>query len=290
MGPAKVKVGLIQFSPSENSAKNLEISIRKIRSASSRGAQILCLPELFLTPYFCQKENRENFSLAESIPGKTTSLFCELAREISVVLIVPFFEKSPEGDYFNSAAVIDADGTLLGTYRKSHIPEETYYHEKYYFSPGDSGFKVFETCYGRIGVLICWDQWFPEAARACALQGAQILFYPTAIAWSGAPTQAGELEAWQLIQRSHAISNHLFVAAVNRTGHEDELHFWGHSFIAGPFGEILASSGEEEVDLISECYLEKIEKDHAAWPFFRDRRPELYHSLIQSIPQAFKKL
>lgn len=277
-----ITLGLIQASCSVDPLQNLQDAVVKISSASAKGAQIICLQELFRSRYFCQVEDAELFSLAETIPGPTTNTLCDLAAKLEVVIIAPIFEKRTEGIYHNSAVVIDADGTIIGKYRKMHIPDDPCFYEKFYFTPGDSGFKSFPTRYGRVGVLICWDQWFPEAARLTALSGAQFLFYPTAIGFQAA--DAGEVDkqvsAWQTVQRGHAIANGVFLAAANRVGTEDALTFWGRSFISDPFGEVVAQAGPstEEI-LIAPCDLSKIETTRQNWPFLRDRRIDAYQGI-----------
>lgn len=277
-----ITLGLIQASCSDNPPQNLKNAVQKISEASARGAQIICLQELFRSQYFCQVEDAELFSLAESIPGPTTSALCDLAAKLEVVIITPIFEKRTEGIYHNSAVVIDADGTIVGKYRKMHIPDDPCFYEKFYFTPGDSGFQSFSTRYGRVGVLICWDQWFPEAARLTALSGAQFLFYPTAIGFQNA--DAGEVEkqisAWETVQKGHAIANGVFVAAANRVGTEDALKFWGRSFICNPFGEVLAQAGQDaEEILMAPCNLKQIETTRQNWPFLRDRRIDAYQGI-----------
>ena len=272
----------------EHTQVNLEKAEDAIVCASKLGVQIVCLQELFRSQYFCQKEDTELFNLAESIPGSTTKLFASLARKYAMVIIVPIFERRAAGIYHNTAVVIDADGTLLGSYRKMHIPDDPFYYEKFYFTPGDQGYPTFDTRYGRIGVLICWDQWYPEAARLMALAGAKILFYPTAIGWH--PTEKTEnglsqLEAWITIQRSHSIANGFFVASVNRVGHEGPsldvgLEFWGNSFVCDTFGIVLSeASREKEELLIADCDLSRVEKVRREWPFLRDRRIDSYSQI-----------
>jgi N-carbamoylputrescine amidase len=276
-------VGLIQAAVTDDIAANVRDAQAKIREATARGAQIVCLQELFDAPYFAQAAKAERFDLAEPIPGPTTLSMQALARELKIVLIVPLFERETAGVYRNSAAVIDADGSLLGVYRKLHIPDDPQYYEKYYFTPGD-GFRVWPTKPAKIGTLICWDQWFPEGARITSLLGAEILFYPTAIGWHPAEKdQYGkdQLSAWQTIQRSHAIANGVFVAAVNRVGHEPEpgtngIEFWGHSFIADPFGRVIAEAGTEPEVLVATCDPAIIEDTRRNWPFLRDRRVDAY--------------
>jgi len=228
-----ISVGLIQMTCSPDASKNLEKAVDSIRAASKQGAQIICLPELFLTQYFCQTEKPENFSLAEPLPGPTSTTLSNLAKELQVVLIVPLFEKRTQGIYHNTAIVIDADGSIAGTYRKMHIPDDPCFFEKFYFTPGDTGFKSFSTRYGKVGVLICWDQWFPEAARLTALSGAQFLFYPTAIGYQDEDAKVSEqqISAWETIQKSHAISNGVFLGSVNRVGREKALTFWGRLYL-----------------------------------------------------------
>ena len=282
-------VGLVQMSCLEDPDQNRSRALEGVRSASSQGAQIVCLQELFSSPYFCQSEDTRFFDLAESIPGPTTECFSQVARDLGIVLIVPIFEKRAPGLFHNSAAVIDQDGRLLGAYRKMHIPDDPLYYEKFYFTPGDLGYPVFDTHVARIGVLICWDQWYPEAARLSALQGAEILFYPSAIGWMPAERQtdgAAQHDAWRTIQRSHAIANGVYVAAVNRVGHEGAreagLDFWGQSFVCGPQGQMLAeaSSDGNEV-LTASCSREVLEHHRRGWPFFRDRRVETYGPISQ---------
>ena len=264
-----------------DASKNLEKAVDSIRSAAKQGAQIICLPELFLTQYFCQTEDPDNFSLAEPLPGPTSTTLSNLAKELQVVLIVPLFEKRTQGIYHNTAIVIDADGSIAGTYRKMHIPDDPCFFEKFYFTPGDTGFKSFSTRYGKVGVLICWDQWFPEAARLTALSGAQFLFYPTAIGYQDedAKVSQQQISAWETIQKSHAISNGVFLASVNRVGRENALTFWGKSFICNPFGEVIGQAEDEPQILIAKCPLSEIESTRQNWPFLRDRRVDAYQGL-----------
>ncbi len=279
---AQVTLGLIQMQAEKNPSDNLKKTVRKIEQAAGQGAQIICLQELFKSLYFCQEEDAKYFDLAEPIQGATLKTLSELAKKKRVVIIAPVFEKRAHGIYHNSAVVIDADGKNLGTYRKMHIPEDPNFYEKFYFAPGDLGFKAFTTKYARIGVLICWDQWFPEAARLTALQGAQILFYPTAIGWHDVDKAFAkdQREGWQVVQRGHAVANEVFVAAANRVGREGKLNFWGHSFVADPFGKIIGEADEKkEENLIVRCDLRKIEETRHGWPFFRDRRIDAYESL-----------
>jgi len=276
---SKVKIGIIQSTAAKEPAKNHEKAILRIRQAARRGAKIICLQELYQTLYFCQTENHRYFEYAESVKGSSMADFSQLAAELEVVLIIPFFERRAAGVYHNSAAVIDADGTVLGIYRKMHIPDDPNFYEKFYFTPGDLGFKVFETRYGRVSVLICWDQWYPEAARIAALKGAQILFYPTAIGWHDADKKAAASQkaAWETIQRAHAVANGVFVASPNRVGREGKLNFWGRSFISSPFGTTLAAAGEKKEEiLLAVCDLDQIESVRQHWPFLRDRRIDAY--------------
>ena len=276
-----ISVGLVQMACSPDASKNLEKAVDSIRAAAKQGAQIICLPELFLTQYFCQTEDPDNFSLAEPLPGPTSTTLSNLAKELQVVLIVPLFEKRTQGIYHNTAIVIDTDGSIAGTYRKMHIPDDPCFFEKFYFTPGDTGFKSFSTRYGKVGVLICWDQWFPEAARLTALSGAQFLFYPTAIGYQDedAKFSQQQISAWETIQKSHAISNGVFLASVNRVGRENALTFWGKSFICNPFGEVIGQAEDEPQILIAKCPLSEIELTRQNWPFLRDRRVDAYQGL-----------
>ncbi|NOT28408.1 MAG: carbon-nitrogen hydrolase [Acidobacteria bacterium] len=294
-------IGIIQDHATADRAGNIRRAERLIRSAASQGAQIVCLKELFNGPYFCQSQHAERFDLSEPIPGPTTDVMQALARELAVVLIVPIFERQAAGIYRNTAAVIDADGSLMGVYRKMHIPDDPLFHEKYYFTPGDSapedaagadqagGFRVWRTRYATIGVLICWDQWYPEAARITSLMGAQVLFYPTAIGWHPAEKSewgAAQVDAWRTIQRAHAIANGVYVASPNRIGHEEEpgtngITFFGHSFITDPFGRDIASAGEDEAVLIAQCDPALIETVRRNWPFLRDRRVDAYAPILK---------
>ena len=263
--------------------KNLLNAVDSIREASKNGAQIICLPELFLTPYFCWTEDTKNFSLAEPLPGPTSETLSRLAKELQVVLVVPLFEKRTQGIYHNTAIVIDADGSLVGTYRKMHIPDDPFFYEKFYFTPGDIGFKSFPTRYGKVGVLICWDQWFPEAARLTSLSGAQFLFYPTAIGYhdEDANVLEQQISAWETIQKSHAISNGIFMGSVNRVGRENSLTFWGRSFICNPFGKVIGRAENKPQILITQCPLSEIESARQNWPFLRDRRVDAYQGLSE---------
>lgn len=281
----KVKVGLIQMHCVKNKQENIAKASENIRKAAHLGAQIICLQELFASLYFCDVEDYENFKLAETIPGNTTDLFSKLAKELNVVIIASLFEKRTEGLYHNTVAVLDADGSYLGKYRKNHIPDDPAYYEKFYFTPGDMGYKVFKTKYATIGTLICWDQWYPEAARITSLMGAEILFFPTAIGWASGQTpevNEEQYNAWQTIQRSHAIANGVHVVSVNRTGMEGEMIFWGGSFISNPFGTLLfkASHQEEEIH-VQEIDLIKSNEYRIHWPFLRDRRIDTYQPITK---------
>ena len=286
----KVTIGLIQTACSADPAANLKKTLAAAQRAAKQGAQIICTQELFRSQYFCQTEDHANFQLAEPVPGTTTKAFQKLAKQNHVVVIASLFEKRASGVYHNTAAIIDADGSLLGLYRKMHIPDDPLYYEKFYFTPGDLGFRAWETQYGKIGVLVCWDQWYPEAARLTAMQGAEILFYPTAIGWH--PAEKSECEkqhsAWETIQRSHAIANGCYVAVPNRIGHEklsgDGIQFWGQSFVAGTSGEILAKAGtEKDETLIVELDLSKVDQTRTHWPFLRDRRIDAYGDLTKRL-------
>lgn len=282
---AIVTLGLIQGSTYPTKAESLARHEVLIRVAAGKGAQIICLQELFDIPYFCTRQDPALFDLAEVMPGPTTAAMQVLAKELGIVIIVPMFEKRGPGLYHNTVAVIDADGQFLGKYRKMHIPQDPGFEEKFYFTPGDLGYKVWDTRFGRIGVLICWDQWYPEAARLTALAGAEILFYPTAIGWLSsekAALGAAQHTAWETVQRGHAVANGCFVAAVNRTGPQDDTEFWGQSFVANPYGEIVAkgSIGSEEVVIVP-CDLQVVEDFRRIWPFFRDRRVDTYAPLTK---------
>lgn len=288
MSSSKVTLGLVQMRCSADPRENLARALAKAAEAADRGAQIVCLQELFTSQYFCQVEDHKYFQLAEAIPGPSTEALGKIARERGLVIIASLFEKRSAGLYHNTAAIIDADGTYLGKYRKMHIPDDPLFYEKFYFTPGDLGFRAWQTRHAKIGVCICWDQWYPESARLTALAGAQILFFPTAIGWH--PQEKAELgkrqhNSWETIQRSHAIANGCYVAVPNRVGHEAPdggpgLEFWGQSFVADPSGEILAkaSAGEEEI-LIVETDLAALETQRTHWPFFRDRRIDAYADL-----------
>jgi N-carbamoylputrescine amidase len=279
---AKLKVGLVQMSCSGNKEENLQKAIAKSREAAARGAQIICLQELFTSLYFCDVEDYDKFKLAESIPGPSTGALGKVAAESGVVIIASLFEKRTAGLYHNTTAVIDADGSYLGKYRKMHIPDDPAYYEKFYFTPGDLGYKIFKTKFATFGVLICWDQWYPEAARITSLLGAEILFYPTAIGWATTQDEATNTEqynAWQTIQRSHAVANGVHVVSVNRVGVEQNgaMKFWGGSFISNPFGTVLyqASPDKEEV-IVQEIDTDKTDSYRTHWPFMRDRRIDSY--------------
>jgi N-carbamoylputrescine amidase len=287
-----VKLGLLQSACSPNPAENLKKTLVLAEKAAKQGAQIICTQELFRSQYFCQKEDHEYFKLAEPIPGPSTEAFQKLAKKNKVVVIASLFEKRASGVYHNTAVVIDADGSLLGIYRKMHIPDDPQFYEKFYFTPGDLGFKAWQTKYGRIGVCVCWDQWYPEAARLTAMQGAEIIFYPTAIGWHPKEKKDyGENQhgAWELIQRSHAVANGCYVAVANRIGLEkpaggDGLEFWGQSFVAGTSGQILAKAAQnkEEV-LVVDVDLGKVDVTRTHWPFLRDRRIDAYGDLTKRL-------
>jgi N-carbamoylputrescine amidase len=280
-----LKLGLVQMRCVIDPPENVEKAESMIRAAASEGANIICLPEIFNTIYFCQIEDHKYFDFAEEIPGPTTNRLANLAGDLGVVIVAPIFEKRAAGLYHNSAAIIDADGSLLGKYRKMHIPDDPLFYEKFYFTPGDLGFKSWKTRFATIGVLICWDQWYPEGARLTALRGAEILFYPTAIGWHPSEkTEFGKQQhaAWETIQRSHAIANGCYVAVPNRMGHEtpiggDGIEFWGQSFVADPSGEIIGkASTDKEETLIIEVDLKKLDRQRTHWPFLRDRRVDAY--------------
>ncbi len=292
MGNArKYKVGLVQMSMGSDPAANFESALRHVREAARRGANIVCLPELFRAQYFCQREDLRLFDLAEPIPGPSTTKLGELARELRVSIVASLFERRAPGLYHNTAVTLNSDGAIASVYRKMHIPDDPLYYEKYYFTPGDLGFRAVDTSVGRIGTLVCWDQWYPEGARLTALQGAEVLFYPTAIGWHPAEKEefgAAQYDAWQTIQRAHAIANGVYVAAVNRVGHEKGdvlgnriegagLEFWGGSFLADPFGRIVAKASHDKEELIvGEIDLALLEDTRRNWPFLRDRRIDAY--------------
>ena len=283
------RVGLIQMRCSTDPADNLRRASEMLREAAAKGAQVACLPELFLTQYFCQVEDAAIFDLAEPIPGPTTEALADVARETRMTIVGSIFERRAAGVYHNTAVVLESDGSTVGKYRKMHIPDDPLYYEKYYFTPGDLGFKAFETKHAKVGTLVCWDQWYPEAARLTAMQGAEVLFYPTAIGWHpGEKAEFGEAQAsaWETMQRSHAIANGVFVGAINRIGHEGAadggLEFWGGSFLADPFGRILAkASRDREEVLVVECDPRLQEETRRNWPFLRDRRIDAYAPITQ---------
>jgi len=282
----KVNIGLVQMSCSADVASNMQKAIAGIREAAAKGAQIVCLQELFTSLYFCDVEDHENFKLAEAIPGPSTDTLSAVAKELGVVIIASLFEKRAAGLYHNTTAVLDADGTYLGKYRKMHIPDDPGYYEKFYFTPGDLGYKVFDTKFAKIGILICWDQWYPEASRITALMGAEVLFYPTAIGWDTNETDPNtnreQYNAWQTIQRSHAVANGVHVVSVNRVGREANQQFWGGSFVANPFGSLLyLGSHENEEVHVQEIDLAKTEYYRNTWPYLRDRRIDSYDPILK---------
>jgi N-carbamoylputrescine amidase len=289
--PGRFRVGLVQMRCGDDPAANVETASARVREAAREGARIVCLPELFRSRYFAQSEDHAAFDLAEPVPGPTTEALGRVAREAGVVVVAPVFERRAAGLYHNSAAVLDADGALVGLYRKMHIPDDPLYYEKFYFTPGDLGFLAFDTAVGRIGTLVCWDQWYPEAARLTALAGADVLFYPTAIGWhprEKAEFGAAQASAWQTMQRAHAIANGVYVAAVNRVGHEGPadggIEFWGASFVCDPFGVVLkeASRTGEEI-LVVECDRRHLEDVRRNWPFLRDRRIDAYAPITKRL-------
>jgi N-carbamoylputrescine amidase len=295
------RIGLVQMSCSSDPDANLDKAADRVREAAREGANVVCLPELFRAQYFCQREDIALFDLAERIPGPSTERLSAIAREEKVVVIASLFERRAAGLYHNTAAVIQQDGTLGGLYRKMHIPDDPLYYEKFYFTSGDLGFKAFDTAFGKVGTLVCWDQWYPEGARITALQGANVLFYPTAIGWHPAEKEefgTAQYEAWQIIQRAHAIANGIFVGAVNRVGHEQGdvrgnrvegpgLDFWGGSFIADPFGRIIAkASHDKEEILIGEVDIRSLEDVRRNWPFLRDRRIDAYSPIVHRFLDA----
>ena len=296
MNAENYRVGLVQMRCAPEPDENVNRAVAHIRSTAKQGAQVVCLPELFRTQYFCQREDSALFDLAESIPGPTTEAVSKVAREAGVVVIASLFERRAAGLYHNTAVLIDADGSIKGLYRKMHIPDDPLYYEKYYFAPGDLGYRAYDTRFGRVGTLVCWDQWYPEGARLTALQGAQVLFYPTAIGWHPSEkAQHGEAQhdAWRTIQRAHAIANGVYVAVVNRVGHENGnvrgkvapgagLEFWGASFICDPFGKMLAeASHDKEEVLVAEIDLKAMEEVRRNWPFLRDRRVDSYGGIAR---------
>lgn len=287
MAQDRVTLGLIQSGATLDPDRNLAATARRIRLAAEGGAEIVCVQELFRSRYFPRSEDTVSFALAETIPGPTTERFCPLARDLGVVIVAPVFEARAPGVYHNTAVVIDADGRVLGKYRKMHIPDDPGFYEKFYFTPGDLGFPVFRTRHARVGVLICWDQWFPEAARLAALGGAEILFFPTAIGWradEGAVARRDQLDAWELVQRSHAVTNGVYVAAVNRVGREGDLTFWGGSFAADPSGRVLARAARRKAEtLLVECDRGAVAEARHDWPFLRDRRVDAYGGLSRRL-------
>ena len=282
--PARFSIGLVQMRMGSDPIANLDRAVSHIREAARRGARVVCLPELFRTPYFCQREDAALFDLAEPIPGPTSDALAKVARELGVVVVASLFERRAAGVYHNTAVVLDADGTERGRYRKMHIPDDPLYYEKFYFTPGDLGFRAFDTSVGKLGTLVCWDQWYPEAARLTALAGADVLFYPTAIGWhprEKAEYGAAQVNAWQVMQRAHAIANGVYVAAVNRVGHEGSadggIEFWGTSFVSDPFGVVIAEAPrDDEAVLVVECDRAHQEDVRRNWPFLRDRRIDAY--------------
>ena len=280
-----VKIGLVQMSCTANKQDNLQKAIAKVRETAAKGAQIICLQELFTSLYFCDVESYDNFALAESIPGPSSDELSVIAKELNVVIIASLFEKRTHGIYHNTTAVLDSDGTYLGKYRKMHIPDDPGFYEKFYFTPGDLGYKVFKTKFATIGVLICWDQWYPEAARITSLMGAEVLFYPTAIGWAETQdegTNTEQYNAWQTIQRSHAIANGVHVVSVNRVGNEAGVNFWGGSFVANPFGTIMyQASHQDEENIVQEINLSKTDSYRTHWPFLRDRRIDSYQPITK---------
>jgi N-carbamoylputrescine amidase len=289
--PPSFTVGLVQMRCDAEPEANLARAVGHIREAAARGVQIVCLQELFRSHYFCQREDARLFDLAEPVPGPTTERLSHVAREAGVVVVASLFERRTAGVYHNTAAVLDADGRLLGLYRKMHIPDDPLYYEKYYFTPGDLGFRTFETRFARVGVLVCWDQWYPEGARLTALRGAEVLLYPTAIGWH--PSEKAEYgiaqhQAWELMQRAHALANGVYVGAVNRVGHEGDaksgLEFWGASFVSDPFGQVLArASHDKEEVLVVECSRRRMEEVRRNWPFLRDRRIDAYGDITRRL-------
>ena len=279
-----MKFSAIQYACGENIQENSETAIRLIRKSAAGGAKVVALQELFNTTYFCREIDQKFFSWAESIPGPTTKLFCDLAAELDIIILLPMFEKKAPGIYFNTMVVIEKDGSIAGTYRKMHIPDDPGFYEKYYFTPGDLGFRVFDTSEGKIGTLICWDQWFPEAARLTAMAGAEILVYPTAIGTLPEESETDKkefMDAWKTIQRSHAIANGCFVASINRVGVEGGSKFWGNSFVCGPFGQIITDAGEGVEIIHANLDLTSIENHRQIWPFFRDRRVDEFGDLTK---------
>ncbi len=289
--PKQFKVALVQMAMTDDPDENLDRAIGYVQAAAQAGASVVCLPELFRSQYFCQQEDADRFALAEPVPGPSTDALGQVAQAAGLVIVAPLFERRASGLYHNTAVVIDADGAVAGVYRKMHIPDDPGYYEKFYFTPGDLGFRSFDTAVGRIGVLVCWDQWYPEAARLTALSGANVLFYPTAIGWHpDEQDEAGpaQLDAWRTVQRGHAIANGVYVAAVNRVGHEQPIqgepgiNFWGSSFLADPFGVVAAeATHNDEQVLLCEIDLDRLEVVRRNWPFLRDRRIDAYGGIDQ---------
>ena len=285
MTPDPLRIALVQMSCEAEPRRNLDKALARIEEAAARGAKVVCLQELFRSRYFCQSEDARNFDLAEPIPGPTTEALSAAAAARKLVIVGSIFERRAEGVYHNTAVVLDADGRLAGHYRKMHIPDDPHYYEKFYFTPGDLDFTAHRTAHATVGALVCWDQWFPEAARLVALAGAQIVFYPTAIGWERSEVESvrhRQLQAWETVQRGHAIANGIFVAVANRVGAEDSLEFWGNSFVVDPFGEVIAHAGAggEEI-LLADCDLGLIEETRRNWPFLRDRRIDAYGDLLR---------
>ena len=277
-----ISVAAIQLPCSGDIPRNIETTVQQIEAAAKAGANLICLQELFSSLYFCQTEDHSQFGIAESIPGPTTDRICQVAKENQVVIVAGVFERRTAGVFHNTAVVIETDGSILGTYRKMHIPDDPYFYEKFYFTPGDLGFQSFQTSVGNVGVCICWDQWFPEAARLTAMQGAEILVYPTAIGWQALEKEqfgAAQVDAWQTMMRSHAIANGVYVVAPNRVGVEQNIEFWGASFVVDPYGCVIAKAGQEAETIQADCDLSLIETARTHWPFFRDRRIDAYADL-----------
>jgi N-carbamoylputrescine amidase len=280
-----MKIALIQNRDHGSPAKNLIDTEEKIQAAAVHGAKIICTQELFLNPYFCREQTEENFKFAEPIPGQSSEQLGQIAKENDIILIASLFEKAMSGLYYNTTVIFNTDGSTLGKYRKNHIPQDPYFEEKFYFAPGDLGYPVFDTIFGKIGILICWDQWYPEAARLLALQGAQIIFAPTAIGWLTEEKEelgAKQHSAWLQVQRGHAVANSCFFAAVNRIGKEEPIEFWGQSFVANHYGEIISTAAiDQEETLYADCDLDSLDAHRQMWPFFRDRRIDTYTDILK---------
>ena len=277
-----ISVAAIQLPCSGDISRNIAATVQQIEAAAKTGANLICLQELFSSLYFCQTEDHSQFEIAESIPGPTTDRICQAAKENQVVIVAGVFERRTAGVFHNTAVVIETDGSIFGTYRKMHIPDDPYFYEKFYFTPGDLGFQSFQTSVGNVGVCICWDQWFPEAARLTAMQGAEILVYPTAIGWQAPEKEqfgTAQVDAWQTMMRSHAIANGVYVVAPNRVGVEQNIEFWGASFVVDPYGCVIAKAGQEAETIHADCDLGLIETARTHWPFFRDRRIDAYADL-----------